>query len=68
MKTYQITFNCPTCKHSLCGGNPIDVSAMLLTTENKTAARQLFNETKSCKKMQILKIERWHNYAPMRVL
>lgn len=68
MNTYKITFSCPSCKHVSCGGNPITEDKMLLTTENKTAARQLFNEIKSCKSMQIKRIERWHNYAPMRVL
>ena len=68
MNTYQIVFNCYTCKNPTCGGNPLEEDALLLTTQNQAAARQLFNETKCCKHMKINRIERWHNYGVMQLL
>ena len=65
-RTYIVYYNCPKCANPKCNKLPKEESYVILTTPGKMAARDLFIKTKTCRHMQVTKIERkmfkdvWH--------
>jgi hypothetical protein len=57
---YICYYNCPHCPSTCDGKDPSAEANELVECRTKTRAREMFNQGKCCRHMQLLRIEEYH--------